>query len=69
MLGRNKEEGEGISGRGSGIKNNKVLGDDRAHVWRVVSNPVWPEQRTGCRVWDLKCQSLFQRQRSVVEAF
>lgn len=45
------------------------MGDDRAHVWRMVSNPLWLEQRTGHRVLNLKCQSLFQRQCSVVEAF
>jgi len=36
LLGRSRAEGEGIPGRGSGINNNKVLEDDRAHVWRMV---------------------------------
>lgn len=69
MIGRSNKEGEGILGRGSSINNSEMTGDDGAHVRRVVSNPVWLEQRTGLGVLDLKCQSLFQRQCSVVEAF
>lgn len=37
MIGRNKEEGEGLPDRGSGINNSKMTGDDSMFgEWKII---------------------------------
>lgn len=66
MVGKSKGEGEGVAARESGINNSKELGDDRAHVWRMVSNPVWLEQRTGCIEYWISNVSLYYKDSAVL---